>query len=44
MCGIAGFCSHERDFIQKVAASRKTLIDMRESEQTLDAKLRKKHF
>lgn len=31
MCGIAGFCSFERDFIQKSGFWRKTLIDMRES-------------
>jgi asparagine synthase (glutamine-hydrolysing) len=31
MCGIAGFCSFERDFLQEEAAWRRTLTDMRRS-------------
>jgi asparagine synthase (glutamine-hydrolysing) len=31
MCGIAGFCSFERDFSQKAEVWRQTLIDMRVS-------------
>jgi len=31
MCGIAGFCSFERDFMQDEGFWKKTLVDMRES-------------
>lgn len=31
MCGIAGFCSFERDFLQNAELWRKTLVDMRVS-------------
>lgn len=31
MCGIAGFCSFERDFLQNEGVWKKTLVDMRES-------------
>ena len=31
MCGIAGFCSFKRDFLQDGELWKKTLIDMRSS-------------